>query len=945
MGWNRDPLGTRALACAMSLVLAVGLVPLPAFAEVADEAAAGSQLVAGVPDDEFAGDAGADDEQQAIAPGGEDVAGDSDAAILATDDGQTDMPAFEGEQVVDGVRVTVRAEAGTFPAGAELSVAKATREQEEQAGEAVDDARDEGVSVAASYTFDIKVLDPAMGEELQPAEGKKVEVSFSLAEVADENLQTQVYHVTEDEATGELTAESLDVNTEITPETGEATTAVVETDGFSIYTVEFTYNNLEYVLPGSTSVPMSDILSAVGLTGEVTAAEVSDASLFSVSNETGEWIVTAHQPFSTTEWMKVTINDVVYEITVTDDSMVSVTYVRQEWNGAEVVSTSITENIPVVPTDGSMTSGKYYLNSNVTVNNRVLLTGSTELILGDGYTLDVKGLYVPEGSTLTIYGQTAGTGKIYSHPSGGAAIGGYSGHDNGDIVIHGGTIQAEGYDHCAGIGSNDGKTGGSITIYGGTVTATGGSDGAGIGGGKNCSGGTITVYGGNVTAKGGGNNGAAIGGGVNGAGGDITINGGTINANGPTDSDTCENGAGIGGGQHGSGGTIVINGGNITTYSRDGAGIGGGDDGAGGSITINGGTITSTKVNNGQGARIGGGCDAAPGTIIIDGGSVTTVGGSGAGIGGGKGNTSGGSVTINGGVINASGSYGIGSGENGADVAVTLGYYGSTRANIRITASSFGGTVTLTAPFVMSSTGRYFQPGLYSDVSLLSDGALTSWDGAGVMDVAYVNAAGADMGTQTCIPVTEASIVWLEGWYAVTGNVSINTRIQVSGTVNLILADGASLNAAKGISLPQGSHLIIWAQSGGTGALTATGSERYYAGIGGYIVDGGVMSENYGSLTINGGHITATGGEGAAGIGTSYGRSSVLTVNGGEVTATGGKYASGIGAGVDPNKGTSYTYYNCYFGGAYFYGGKTTAYSGVDHNGDAPLPDTVTRSS
>ena len=73
--------------------------------------------------------------------------------------------------------------------------------------------------------------------------------------------------------------------------------------------------------------------------------------------------------------------------------------------------------------------------------------------------------------------------------SAGAGIGGYSGHDSGNIVIQGGVIQATGADHCAGIGSNDGCTGGTITIYGGTVTAKGGSDGAAIGGGRNSSGG------------------------------------------------------------------------------------------------------------------------------------------------------------------------------------------------------------------------------------------------------------------------------------------------------------------------------------------------------------------------------------------------------------------------------------------------------------------------
>ena len=120
----------------------------------------------------------------------------------------------------------------------------------------------------------------------------------------------------------------------------------------------------------------------------------------------------------------------------------AVPYVERSWNGTQVVSIDQTHTAEPVPSNGNMTSGWYYLNSNVTKNGRVeSITGDVCLILGDGYTLDVKGLYVPQGSTLTIYAQSGGenAGKIYSHPSGGAAIGGYSGHDNGNIVIHGGT--------------------------------------------------------------------------------------------------------------------------------------------------------------------------------------------------------------------------------------------------------------------------------------------------------------------------------------------------------------------------------------------------------------------------------------------------------------------------------------------------------------------------
>ena len=53
-------------------------------------------------------------------------------------------------------------------------------------------------------------------------------------------------------------------------------------------------------------------------------------------------------------------------------------------------------------------AGWYVVNSNVTVNNRINLTGDTNLILSDGYTLNVKGIYIPQGSTLTIYAESDG---------------------------------------------------------------------------------------------------------------------------------------------------------------------------------------------------------------------------------------------------------------------------------------------------------------------------------------------------------------------------------------------------------------------------------------------------------------------------------------------------------------------------------------------------------
>ena len=338
--------------------------------------------------------------------------------------------AFDQSKTVSGVVVTVQADAGAFPVNAVLSVSRVPVRKRRAAESAIDEVRDEDQNVAVSYTFDIKVLDTD-GNELQPAEGQTVNVSFALAEVADENLETQVYHVTEEEATGELTAEALDVTTEVTPETGEETTAVVETNGFSIYQVEFTYNKLEYVLPGDSAVPMSEILNTLGLTGEVTAVEVSDTSLFSASNETGEWIVTAHQAFSSTEWMKVTINGVAYEITVTDTQAIPTTIGGTDYtlftgftatDGTAVDNAFVYENA----VDGSTSTSWHPQSSNTFVE-----FNTDDPIIPKGYIFNtyMEGYFYPQAwvlkakanttdgwTTLSSYsGQTLSSGQEFQY--------------------------------------------------------------------------------------------------------------------------------------------------------------------------------------------------------------------------------------------------------------------------------------------------------------------------------------------------------------------------------------------------------------------------------------------------------------------------------------------------------------------------------------------------
>ncbi len=68
---------------------------------------------------------------------------------------------------------------------------------------------------------------------------------------------------------------------------------------------------------------------------------------------------------------------------------------------------------------------------------------------------------------------------------------------------------------------------------------------------------------------------------------------------------------------------------------------------------------------------------------------------------------------------------------------------------------------------------------------------------------------------------------------------------------------------------------------------------------------GGGWESNCGDITITGGTVTATGGESAAGIGSGYDEATCgnITITGGTITATGGDYAAGIGSGYEATCG------------------------------------------
>lgn len=541
------------------------------------------------------------------------------------------------------------------------------------------------------------------------------------------------------------------------------------------------------------------------------------------------------------------------------------------------------------------TPGWYVVTGNVTISQRVTVTGDVRLILANGANLTANGgIGVAGGNALTIYAQSTGENTM-------------------------GRLTATGGSYNAGIGgsfngSNTGGSGGTVTITGGIVNATGGSDaggsGAGIGGGSGSntggSGGNVTITGGIVNATGG--NGAGIGGGSGtrgGSGGTATITGGTVIA-------SSTSGAGIGGGSGtygGNGATVTISGGNVKASSDSGAGIGGGygnnTSGSGG------GTLTIGPAAEGKMLTVTAGATED---------SAQKVSGS--------------AFTAEEGIIDkVSGLAWFHSEEversGPAPSGVTLDQ--ATLA-LTITAETPAPTATLKATVAPTDAGEQsvtwksdnesiakvengtvtgVAPGTATITVTTNDAGRTASCKVTVtqqMSADYLDETGGKQTCQNATVVTAGDTAWTAsagapGWYVVTGTVEIPRRVTVTGDVRLILADEASLTVNGGIDVAEDNALTIYAQSTGekAGSLKATGDDKA-AGI------GSGADTSSGNIIINGGNITANAGYGAAGIGSGYNTNVNTLTNGGSVTINGGNimvqgymYASGIGGGMGSN--------------------------------------------
>lgn len=277
-------------------------------------------------------------------------------------------------------------------------------------------------------------------------------------------------------------------------------------------------------------------------------------------------------------------------------------------------------------------------------------------------------------------------------------------------------------------------------------------------------------------------------------------------------------GIGVDGGNGTVGGNIVIKNGIVIAHGHDAPGIGCKDDGRTiANVTIEGGTVTATG-SGGNSAGIGSGKGGTARDITITGGTVTATGaGTGAGIGSG-GNGTAKNISIKGGTVTAAG----GSGSRGG-AGIGSGANGSVQ-NIVV----LRGTVIATGGHLAAGIGGAYQ----SSVTYITIGIHGQ-------------------------PLDELTLTAKGG------------------------TEGAGIGSGSGETKTSVSSVLV---RGGT--VTATGSPQGGAGIG-----SGYQSALCTDLRIGGGNVTAVGGRESSCVGTGpyCSEASYLTIMGGLVKATRGE--------------------------------------------------------
>lgn len=129
--------------------------------------------------------------------------------------------------------------------------------------------------------------------------------------------------------------------------------------------------------------------------------------------------------------------------------------------------------------------------------------------------------------------------------------------------------------------------------------------------------------------------------------------------------------------------------------------------------------------------------------------------------------------------------------------------------------------------------------------------------------VGYINSTGDYKTVSAYSTITSSSTKLTGGWYVVDRNVKISSRINVTGDVNIILTDGCTMTAEKGINVSSGCKFNVYTQDGGSGRLyagttngTNSTADSNRCGLGG----------DDATINIIGGQVYAVGGRNSVGI-------------------------------------------------------------------------------
>ncbi|SIO41801.1 carbohydrate-binding domain-containing protein [Fibrobacter sp. UWB11] len=503
-----------------------------------------------------------------------------------------------------------------------------------------------------------------------------------------------------------------------------------------------------------------------------------------------------------------------------------------------------------------LTSGWYVVIGNVNFSTAVEPSKDVQIILTDGSSMNVGTL---ENSVdgialsgymdtdLKIYGQKNQTGTLGIYASGGwrsvyignlAVYGGsliVNGNNSGgievynDVVVDGGSVSVT-----ATKESTYGIYAKSVTIKSGNVDVTNTGKLGDCFYAK-----TFTLDGGSVNLIASGANGT----GITISEGSITINGGSLNVN----EDSDEGGYGF----HVTEGSIVINSGVVTIFSKNKMGIY-----ASGDFVINGGSLSS---NSFDGIMI-------RGKMIVNGGEFFTTGDYDAGL------IVDCDAEINGGHFTAKGKY---LGIYVLSGSVSLGYTDDSD-RIFISRMSFGPNAVAIkvkdGQILTDGKGHFYKGTLSSEqINSIEDAELRI-----PSPVKYVDENGDEQAVYEIAQLTGDEKELAEGWYLASGDIDYKRSVKMSGDVNIILADGSSMNIGStedfhygnGLDGKGASNLTIYGQENQTGVLGifAAGTSDTAISVENLTMNGGTISSfgKYGiyakkDITINKGFVSVDG--------------------------------------------------------------------------------------